>query len=90
MISLSELQEIATELIKANGGGKLIGALLVHLAYEYGPCYPRDIWKRSKLQWQQFVRDDVQEFIKRYVCHLKRLLSVKIQESFVFNTIISN
>lgn len=67
MISLTELQDIAAELIKANGGGKLIGALLVHLAYEYGPYYARDLWKRSKLQWQQFVKDDVKEFIQRYV-----------------------
>lgn len=71
VISLSELPTIATELIRANGGGKLIGALLVHLAYEYGPFYARDLWKRSKLQWQQFVKDDVKEFIQRYVSYLK-------------------
>lgn len=67
MISLSELKDVATGLINVNGGGKLIGALLVHIAYEYGPFYARDLWKRSKLQWQQFVKDDEKEFIQRYV-----------------------
>lgn len=78
MISLNELQNIATELIKANGGGKLIGPLIVHLAYEYGPFYARDLWKRSKLQWQQFVNDDVKEFIQRCVSYLTTLYASMI------------
>lgn len=63
------MQNIATGLIKANRGGELIGALLVHLAYEYGPCYARDLWRRSDCRWQQFVQDDVKEFIQQYVSH---------------------
>lgn len=48
--------------------GKLLGALLPHLAYEYGPQYVRDLWKQSKCKWDQFVEaDKVNSFIERHV-----------------------
>lgn len=64
---MSELKSYASEIIKQGSGGDLLGSLLTYLAYEYGPQYARDLWNKSKCRWQQFVNNNVEEFIEKYV-----------------------
>lgn len=46
----------------------MLGCLLPFLAYEYGPQYVRDLWKRSDCKWEQFVVDgSVNEFVEQNV-----------------------
>lgn len=62
-MTLNDLKNTAEE-----SRAKLLGILLTFLAYEYGPQYVRDLWKRSKCKWEQFVvNDNVEAFLERYV-----------------------
>lgn len=61
IITLNELKNMAEE-----SRAKLLGILLPFMAYEYGPQYVRDLWKRSDCKWEQFD-SDVEQFLKQYV-----------------------
>lgn len=61
IITLNELKNMAEE-----SRAKLLGKLLPFMAYEYGPKYVRDLWKRSDCKWEQFD-SDVEQFLEQYV-----------------------
>lgn len=47
---------------------KVLGSLLTYLAYAYGPQYVRNLWKRSKCKFSDFVpNDEVEKFVEKYV-----------------------
>lgn len=77
VLTLSELKTCAADVIKQEAGGDLLGSMLSHLAYEFGPQYVRDLWSKSECQWQQFVSDDFEDFIAKYVSW--RLQSARFQ-----------
>jgi len=61
IITLNDLKNTAEE-----SRAKLLGILLPFMAYEYGPQYVRDLWKRSDCKWEQFVvNGNVDEFVER-------------------------
>lgn len=64
IITLNELKSMAEE-----SRAKLLGLLLPFMAYEYGPQYVRDLWKRSDCKWEQFD-SDVEQFLEQYVSNL--------------------
>lgn len=64
IITLNELKNMAEE-----SRAKLLGILLPFMAYEYGPQYVRDLWKRSDCKWEQFD-SDVEQFLEQYVSNM--------------------
>lgn len=63
MLSISDLKNVDDE-----SRGKLLGKLLPYLGYDGGPQFLRDLWKRSKCTWEDFVVDgDVKRFIESNV-----------------------
>lgn len=59
MLSISDLKGIEKE-----SRSKLLGILLTYLGYEYGPQFVRDLWKRSKCKWSDFIVDgSVEQFL---------------------------
>lgn len=60
-ITLNDLKNMAEE-----SRAKLLGILLPFLAYEYGPQFVRDLWKRSDCKWEQFD-SNVEQYLERYV-----------------------
>lgn len=69
VITLDDLKKTHDE-----SRAKLLGILLNYLGYEYGPQYVRDLWKRSKCKWDQFIVDgNVDQFIESnvsYYCYI--------------------
>lgn len=61
IITLNDLKNTAED-----SRAKILGILLPFMAYEYGPQFVRDLWKRSECKWEQFVVD-VDEFVERNV-----------------------
>lgn len=76
-MTIHDLKDTAEE-----SRSKVLGSLLTYLAYEYGPQYVRDLWKRSKCKFSDFVlNDEVEKFVEKYV-------SVIHQPLFSFNSFI--
>lgn len=63
IITLNDLRNMAEE-----PRARILGILLPFMAYEYGPQYVRDLWKRSECKWEQFVvSGNVDEFVEQNV-----------------------
>ncbi|XP_031622161.1 eukaryotic translation initiation factor 4G isoform X2 [Contarinia nasturtii] len=62
IITLNDLKNTAEE-----SRAKILASLLPFMAYEYGPQYLRDLWKRSDCKWEQFVADgsDIANFVEQ-------------------------
>lgn len=66
LITLNDLKNTAEE-----SRGTILKCLLPFLAYEYGPQFVRDLWKRSNCKWEQFVvNGNVNEFVEENVSEL--------------------
>lgn len=68
IITLKDLKNTAED-----SRATILGILLPFMAYEYGPQFVRDLWKRSECKWEQFVVDgNVDKFVEENVSFLKQ------------------
>lgn len=61
VVTLNDLKNMDEE-----SRGKILGALLPFMAYEYGPHFVRNLWKQSGCKWEQFDTN-VDQFLERNV-----------------------
>lgn len=63
IMTINDLKDTAEE-----SRSKVLGSLLTYLGYAYGPQYVRNLWKRSKCKFSDFVpNDEVEKFVEKYV-----------------------
>lgn len=64
---------------------KILASLLPFMAYEYGPQFVRDLWKRSDCKWEQFANDgSIDRFVEQNVIFSFFVFSIHCISNLLF------